>query len=108
MNKLQQTCIYKTMQAIGDKWTPLILREITDGSCRFTSLQKSLESIKPRISPRTLAQRLEYMVQIGILEKKTFAEMPPRIEYTLTEKGEDLIPVLAEMSEWGTKYLNKV
>jgi DNA-binding HxlR family transcriptional regulator len=96
----QEGCIGKALQVIGDKWTPLILKSIADGNCRFGSLQKEL----PGISPRTLSQRLDHLVCESILSKKAYNEIPPRIEYTLTQKGDDLIPVLRQMAKWGYKY----
>lgn len=67
---------------------------------RFCELERSL----PGISPRTLSQRLEYLVEHKNITKKAFAEVPPRVEYTLTQKGLDFIPVLKQMAVWGTKY----
>jgi DNA-binding HxlR family transcriptional regulator len=96
----QEGCIGKALQVIGDKWTPLILRSIANGNCRFGSLQKELEGI----SPRTLSQRLEHLVNENILSKKSYNEIPPRVEYSLTEKGSDLIPVLRQMAKWGLKH----
>ena len=96
----QEGCVNKALQIIGDKWTPLILKLIADGNCRFGSLQKEL----PGISPRTLSQRLEHLVSEKILSKKSYNEIPPRVEYSLTEKGNDLIPVLRQMAKWGLKY----
>jgi DNA-binding HxlR family transcriptional regulator len=96
----REGCIGKALQVIGDKWTPLILRSIADGHCRFGSLQKEL----PGISPRTLSQRLEHLVNEGILSKKSYSEIPPRVEYTLTNKGNDLLPILRQMAKWGLKY----
>lgn len=85
---------------LGNKWTGLILSELTSGSKRFTEIERAL----PGISPRTLSQRLEELVSHKILTKKHFAESPPRIEYTLTDKGRDFIPVLQQMATWGSKY----
>jgi DNA-binding HxlR family transcriptional regulator len=96
----QEGCIGKALEVIGDKWTPLILRSIADGNCRFGLLQKEL----PGISPRTLSQRLDHLVNERILSKKSYNEIPPRVEYSLTEKGDDLIPVLRQMAKWGLKY----
>ena len=88
------------MEIIGNKWTALILRDLAEGSKRFTELERSLSGI----SPRTLSQRLDDLEKHKIISKATFAEVPPRIEYTLTIKGHDLIPVLKQMAHWGTKY----
>jgi DNA-binding HxlR family transcriptional regulator len=102
MKKIEERegCVGKALQIIGDKWSPLILMAITNGNCRFGSLQKELEGI----SPRTLSQRLDHLVHEQILSKKSYNEIPPRVEYTLTTKGSDLIPVLRQMAKWGLKY----
>ena len=93
-------CIASAMEIIGNKWTALILRDLFTGSKRFCELEKSVGSI----NPRTLSQRLDDLETHDIITKKSFAEVPPRIEYTLTRKGRDLQPVLEQMATWGTKY----
>jgi DNA-binding HxlR family transcriptional regulator len=93
-------CIASAMQIIGNKWTALILRDLCEGPKRFSTLEKSVGSI----NPRTLSQRLDDLEQHGIVTKKSFAEVPPRIEYELTQKGQDLVPVLQQMAKWGNKY----
>ena len=93
-------CIASAMQVIGSKWTALLLRDLAGGPKRFSELQKSIGGI----NPRTLSQRLDELEGCGILTKQSFAEVPPRIEYTLTQKGLDLIPVLRQMAQWGDKY----
>jgi DNA-binding HxlR family transcriptional regulator len=102
MRKIEEKegCICKALNVIGDKWTPLILKSVANGSCRFGLLQKEVVGI----SPRTLSQRLEHLVNEQILSKKSYNEIPPRVEYTLTKKGNDLIPVLRQMAKWGLKY----
>jgi DNA-binding HxlR family transcriptional regulator len=84
---------------IGDKWSGQIVRELTSGPRRFTELEQSLQ-----IGPRTLSQRLDSLQQKDIISKKSFAEAPPRVEYSLTQKGEDLLPILKSMAAWGSKY----
>lgn len=93
-------CIASAMEIIGNKWTALILRDLFTGSKRFCELEKTVGNI----NPRTLSQRLDNLEAHGIITKKSFAEVPPRIEYTLTEKGKDLLPTLEQMATWGTKY----
>jgi len=94
-------CIAATMKIIGNKWTALILRDLFTGQKRFCELEKSVGNI----NPRTLSQRLDDLENEGIISKKSYAEVPPRIEYSLTEKGHDLLPVLKQMAAWGTKHL---
>ena len=93
-------CIASAMKIIGSKWTALILRDLAGGPKRFSELERSLDGI----SPRTLSQRLDDLESHGIVTKQCFAEVPPRIIYTLTEKGNDLAPVLKQMAAWGDKY----
>jgi DNA-binding HxlR family transcriptional regulator len=96
-------CIAGAMEIIGSKWTALILRDLSSGPKRFGELEKSVEGI----NPRTLSQRLDGLETHGIVTKKSYAEVPPRIEYTLTPKGQDLVPVLKAMSAWGNKYYDQ-
>ena len=93
-------CIANAMQVIGSKWTALLLRDLAGGPKRFGELEQSLAGI----SPRTLSQRLDDLEQRGILKKQSFAEVPPRTEYSLTPKGQDLVPILQQMETWGDKY----
>lgn len=93
-------CIAGAMEIIGNKWTALILRDLFSGPKRFCELERSVGNI----NPRTLSQRLDDLEAHGILSRQSFAEVPPRTEYTLTSKGEDLLPVLEQMAAWGTKY----
>jgi DNA-binding HxlR family transcriptional regulator len=93
-------CIASAMEIIGSKWTALILRDLATGPKRFSELEKSVGNI----NPRTLSQRLDDLEGHDIITKKSFAEVPPRIEYTLTHKGQDLLPVLQQMAAWGDKY----
>jgi len=93
-------CVAQALSVIGDKWTALVVKELSDGCARFSTLQAAL----PGISPRTLSQRLDEMEQNKLITKKSFAEVPPRVEYTLTQKGRDLLPILESMAAWGDKY----
>src|SRR5689334_20435379 len=96
-------CIASAMQIIGNKWTALILRDLFSGPRRFGELERSVGDI----NPRTLSQRLDDLEAHGIIRKQSYAEVPPRTEYSLTEKGEDLLPILKQMATWGTKYYDK-
>jgi DNA-binding HxlR family transcriptional regulator len=96
-------CIASAMEIIGNKWTALILRDLFSGPKRFCELEKSVGTI----NPRTLSQRLDDLESHGIISKQSFAEVPPRTEYTLTKKGEDLLPILKQMATWGTKYYDR-
>lgn len=93
-------CIATAMEVIGTKWTALILRDLAAGPKRFCLLEKSVGSI----NPRTLSKRLDDLERHGIITKRAYPESPPRIEYALTAKGEDLCPILQQMAAWGNKY----
>jgi DNA-binding HxlR family transcriptional regulator len=96
-------CLASCMAVLGNKWTALILRDLAAKPQRFSELERSIHGM----SPRTLSQRLDDLEKFGIVAKQSFAESPPRIEYTLTQKGSDLIPVLKQMADWGTKYYSQ-
>jgi DNA-binding HxlR family transcriptional regulator len=83
------------------KWTLLIIRDLAEGSSRFCELERSLEGI----SPRTLSLRLRALEEEGIVERHTFPEVPPRVEYALTQKGEALVPLVEDMRRYGTRWL---
>lgn len=89
--------IENTLQVIGSKWTVLIIRELMDGTRRFGELERALTGI----SPRTLSMRLGDMEGNGIIERKVFPEVPPRVEYKLSPLGKSLEPVLKTLSQWG-------
>jgi DNA-binding HxlR family transcriptional regulator len=93
-------CIAAAMEIVGNKWTALILRDLFSGPKRFGELERTVGTI----NPRTLSQRLDDLESHGIVTKQSFAEVPPRIEYTLTQKGLDLLPILQQMATWGDKY----
>lgn len=87
------------LKIMGDKWTGRIVRDLMAGPRRFSELEQTLG-----IGPRTLSQRLDSLEENCIITKKHYAEAPPRVEYALTQKGEDLLPVLRSMAEWSEKY----
>jgi DNA-binding HxlR family transcriptional regulator len=93
-------CIAGAMRIVGNKWTALILRDLFSGPKRFCELEKSVGNI----NPRTLSQRLDDLESQGIITKRSFHEVPPRTEYSLTAKGEDLLPIIKQMAAWGKKY----
>ena len=97
-------CIAAAMEIVGNKWTALILRDLAGGSKRFCLLEKSVGNI----NPRTLSKRLDDLETHAVITKQTFAEVPPRTEYALTQKGKDLIPILEQMASWGDKYRSRV
>ncbi|KJB87202.1 HxlR family transcriptional regulator [Paenibacillus sp. E194] len=92
--------IEHTMDIIGGKWTFLILRELFYGTKRFGELERSLHGI----SPRTLSLRLKELEQRHIIQRTVFSEIPPHVEYSLTEMGLTLRPIFDAMKDWGTTW----
>jgi len=95
--------IERTASLIGDRWTPLIVRDLAPGCRRFGELQRSLSGI----SPKTLSDRLRRLEDAGIVTRACFAEMPPRVEYRLTDKGVALLGVIESMREFGMIWLSE-
>ncbi|MBP1047655.1 winged helix-turn-helix transcriptional regulator [Enterococcus sp. BWM-S5] len=85
---------------ISDRWKVLILRDLMDGTMRFGELQRSIGTI----SKKVLTSNLRAMEADGLLSREVFAEVPPRVEYTLTELGYSLKTILDVMMDWGTAY----
>ena len=89
-----------TLMLIGDKWKVLILRDLMPGTKRFGELKKSIGSV----SQKVLTAQLRDMEEKGLVSRKVYAEVPPRVEYSLTELGKSLCPVLDALREWGENY----
>ena len=89
-----------TLLLISDRWKTLILRDLMEGTRRFGELQRSIGGV----SQKVLTANLRAMERDGLLTRKVYAEVPPRVEYTLTPLGYSLRPVLAAMREWGAHY----
>ena len=89
-----------TMGLIGDKWKILIIRDLLTGTKRFGELRKSLTGI----SQKVLTNNLRDMEKSGLVHREVFAEVPPRVEYSLTDTGWSLKPVLDSMVQWGNSY----
>jgi len=104
MNQVHETstcAVAATAEIIGAKWTALLVHDLSEGPRRFSELERSCQGI----SPRTLAERLRALEADGILERESFAETPPRVEYRLTPKGESLLPIIDAMREFGHEWL---
>jgi DNA-binding HxlR family transcriptional regulator len=96
------TCpVCATADLICGKWTILIIRDLAEGRSRFCELERSLMGI----SPRTLSLRLRALEEEGILVRRTFPEVPPRVEYSLTDKGHALLPLIEDMRRYGREWL---
>lgn len=105
MKKEMPACpVETTLMLISDRWKVLIIRDLLDGTKRFGELKRSVGSI----SQKVLTANLRAMEESGLLTRKVYPEVPPRAEYTLTETGYSLKPILDAMKEWGTNYKNSV
>ena len=93
--------VCRTAEIVSGKWTLLIIRDLADSSLRFCELERSLKGI----SPRTLSLRLRALEEEEIVERRTYPEVPPRVEYALTEKGEALVPLIEDMRRYGKRWL---
>lgn len=92
--------IHKAMMVIGKRWTALIIRDLVTGTKRFCQLEGSLQGI----SPKMLSQRLHELEEQGLVERAVYAEVPVRVEYSLTDKGLDLKNVIESMAAWGARW----
>ena len=95
-----QCNVEKALNIIGGKWSFLIIKHLFDGTMRFGEIRKALHNI----SPKTLTSCLRDLEKNDILTRKVYPTIPPAVEYTLTEKGWDLIKIIEEMKAWGKKW----
>jgi DNA-binding HxlR family transcriptional regulator len=93
--------VCRCAEIISGKWTLLVIRDLADGSRRFCELERSLDGI----SPRTLSLRLRALEEHGVVERNTYPEVPPRVQYALTEKGQALVPLIEDMRSYGREWL---
>jgi DNA-binding HxlR family transcriptional regulator len=97
------TCpVCRTAEIVCGKWTLLVIRDLAEGRSRFCELERSLQGI----SPRTLSLRLRALEEEGIVKRQTYPEVPPRVEYALTEKGRALVPLIEDMRTYGRQWLD--
>ncbi len=88
-------------EILGAKWTAVLVHDLSEGPRRFTELEHSCRGI----SPRTLSERLRALENDGIVVRRSYTESPPRVEYELTQKGDDLLPIIEEMRRFGHAWL---
>ena|SRR5579859_5320339 len=93
--------VCRTADIVCGKWTLLVIRDLAEGRSRFCELERSLQGI----SPRTLSLRLRALEQEGIVKRETYPEVPPRVEYALTDKGRALVPLIESMRAYGREWL---
>ncbi|MFW8668147.1 helix-turn-helix transcriptional regulator [Enterococcus sp. PF-2] len=90
-----------TVDLIGNKWKLLIMRELLTGTKRFNEMHKAISGI----SQKVLTENLRKMEEDGIIDRKVYAVVPPKVEYSLSELGDSLRPIIDSMSDWGTAYI---
>ena len=99
---MDETCpVRRPAEIVCGKWTLLLIRDLSEGRSRFCELERSLQGI----SPRTLSLRLRALEEEGLVARETYPEVPPRVEYRLTEKGRALLPIIDGMRAYGTTWL---
>ncbi|WP_410508506.1 helix-turn-helix domain-containing protein [Methanosarcina hadiensis] len=102
-NKRYQCPVEATLDVIGGKWKPVILWQLKTEKLRFSGLQQSMQGI----SPKMLTKQLRELEEAGLVLREVYPEIPPRVEYSLTEFGKTVLPVLDALCEWGSKYLQR-
>lgn len=101
-DELPECPVATTVQLIGNKWKLLIIRNLLDRPQRFTELKNGV----PGISQKVLTDNLRAMEGDGIVSREVFAEVPPRVIYSLTDIGQSLLPIIDAMADWGNSYKN--
>ena len=97
----RSTCpVSRTLDVLGDRWSLLVVRDLMRGKKRFAEFLESKEGIPTN----TLAERLQRLVRAGIVESHRYSDHPPRVEYLLTIKGEELRPIIRAMVDWGVRH----
>lgn len=104
MNDLPACPVEVTLKLMGNKWKILIIRDLLDGTKRFGELKKSVGNITQKV----LTSNLRSMKESGLLIRKVYAQVPPKVEYTLTETGYSLKPILDSMAKWGDDYKSNI
>lgn len=102
-NKHYQCPVEATLDVIGGKWKPIILWQLKAEKLRFSGLQQNMKGI----SPKMLTKQLRELEEAGLILREIYPEIPPRVEYSLTEFGKTVLPVLDALCEWGSKYLQR-
>jgi DNA-binding HxlR family transcriptional regulator len=94
--------IEATLDVIGGKWKPLVIYQLKDGTLRFSQI---MVKVQPRITQRMLTKELRELEQDGLVTRKVYPQVPPKVEYSLTEKAESLIPILDQLCDWGSENM---
>lgn len=101
---LPECPVATTVELIGSKWKLLILKYLLNGTMRYNELRRELDGI----SQKVLTSTLKSMVEDGIVIRKAYPEVPPRVEYSLSELGEQMRPLIEAMADWGTNYKQQI
>lgn len=102
INISDENCpVRKTMQVIGGKWSIVIIFQINTRTIRYGELKRCI----PGISEKMLIEQLKFLCSSGLVNKKAYPEIPPRVEYSLTSKGEKLLPIIDDIAKFGLLYL---
>ncbi|MEN6516773.1 MAG: helix-turn-helix domain-containing protein [Methanospirillum sp.] len=94
--------IEATLDVIGGKWKPLVIYQLKDGTLRFSQI---LNRVQPRITQRMLTKELRELENDGLVTGKVYPQVPPKVEYSLTEKGQSLMPILDQLCDWGYEHM---
>ncbi|MGA9097397.1 MAG: helix-turn-helix domain-containing protein [Methanotrichaceae archaeon] len=94
-----------TLDVIGGKWKPLIIYALNDETLRFSQL---LDKLQPRVTQRMLTKQLRQLEEDGLITRKVYTQVPPKVEYSLTELGKSLMPILDQLCEWGTEHMGNL
>ena len=101
MNQTELCPVAETLELIGGKYKALILWHLSSGACRFSELRKQI----PRATAKMLTQQLRELESDRLIHREVFPVIPPRVEYSLTDLGKSLLPILTSMRDWGANYL---
>ena len=94
-----------TLDVIGGKWKPLIIYSLNDETLRFSQL---LDRLQPRITQRMLTKQLRQLEEDGLITRKVYTQVPPKVEYSLTELGKSLMPILDQLCLWGSEHMGNL
>lgn len=109
VNKVDKNAVARTARLLGDTWLLLIICELLEGTRRFGEIQEALGKNNPRsVNPQTLSGRLKQLEHCGIITRRAYAEIPPRVEYELTAKGYGVTEIVKALETYGQKHMSEV